>query len=67
MARTLLPERLQVKLSEVDKASLAALSDALRIDQSSVIRLLIAEKCRTLGITVAPAAPAAKKRRRARA
>lgn len=64
MGRTALPRRMNLKLSEVDRASLTALAEFLRLDASATIRFLVGEKCRELGIT-AQTAPAKKKRRAA--
>jgi len=67
MGRTPLPRRLQLKLSDADRAQLEALAATLRLDMGSTVRFLVAEKCRELGITAtaAPAKPAKKKRRAA--
>lgn len=63
MARIALPARFLVKMTEDDRARLAAVAAALSIDQSATIRFLIAEKYRALGIGATPPAPAKKKRR----
>lgn len=62
MVRTVLPRRMNLKLSEADRASLLALAETLRLDASATIRFLVAEKCRELGIAATPV-PAKKKRR----
>jgi hypothetical protein len=62
MVRTALPRRMNLKLSEADRALLLALAETLHLDASATIRFLVAEKCRALGITETPA-PAKKKRR----
>jgi hypothetical protein len=72
MARTKLPQRLQLKLADIDRWLLEEISRTLGVDMASTIRLTLREKARTLGIAIpaapvvrAPTAPAAKKKRRA--
>jgi hypothetical protein len=72
MPRAKLPQRLQLKLSNIDRWLLEQISTTLGVDMASTIRLVLREKARSLGIELPsvpvvkiPNEPIAKKRRRA--
>jgi hypothetical protein len=65
MARTALPSRILVKMTDDDRAKLAEVARILGLDQSATIRMCVAEKYHALVTSVAPRAPAKKKRRAA--